>query len=95
VNGSEGGQWLGRTRVRAALQISMTVQHLSEAWVESTWDAFATHAESNPFFIADKPGGYPKSCAYAWSGSDLRAERQLANATVANAVTLELTGFLQ
>jgi hypothetical protein len=91
---SEGGQWLGRSVTRASLSPSMTVNHLSETWVSTEWDAFARYAETSPFFIADRPGSYAASVAYAWTQGDLRAQRSVPNADIANSVTLELTGFL-
>jgi hypothetical protein len=94
TNITEGGQWAGRTINRVSLAPSMTVNHLSETWVTSEWDAFALHAETSPFFIADRPGSFANSCAYAWTGDDLRAERGTPNADIANTVSLELTGFL-
>lgn len=94
TNLSEGGQWLGRSVSRVSLTPSMQVSHLSEAWVASEWDAFAEYAETGPFFIADRPSVYPKSCCYAWTSGDLRAERSIPNADVALSISLELTGFL-
>jgi len=94
ANITEGGQWVGRSRVRTMLSPKITVTHLSEAWVASEWDALALHAETGPFFIADRPSDYPKSVAYAWAQSDLRVERGLAKLSVANSITLELAGFM-
>lgn len=94
TNMSQGGQWLGRSIDRVSLAPAMTVNNLSETWVAAEWDAFALYAETSPFFIADRPQDYPKSCCYVWTGSDLRAERAVANADIAMTVSLELTGFL-
>lgn len=94
MNRSEGGQWLGRSVSRAMLTPVMQVAHLSETWIAAEWDAFALYAEEAPFFIADRPDTYPKSCCYAWTNADLRVDRSLPNASVAMSVSLELTGFL-
>ncbi len=94
TNMSQGGQWLGRSVERASLAPAMTVNNLSETWIAAEWDAFAIYAETSPFFIADRPEDYPKSCCYAWTGGDLRAERVTPNADIALSVSLELTGFL-
>lgn len=94
ANITEGGQWVGRTRVRTMLSPKMTVDHLSEAWVAAEWDALAIHAETAPFFIADRPADFPKSVAYAWSQTDLRTERSQPNAAITNSVTFDLTGFM-
>jgi hypothetical protein len=94
TNLSEGGQWLGRSVSRVSLAPSMQVAHLSETWIAAEWDAFAEHAEAAPFFVADRPDTFPKSCCYAWTGGDLRAERSLPNTAVAMSISLEMTGFL-
>ena len=94
ANNTEGGQWAGRSLVRTALSPQMAVEHLSEAWIASEWDAFALNCETSPFFIADRPSAYPKSCAYAWTRADLRTSRDIANAAISNSINLELTGFL-
>lgn len=94
MNRSEGGQWLGRSVSRAALTPVMQVSHLSETWIADEWDALARYAEEAPFFVADRPEQFPKSCCYAWTNGDLRAERSLPNAAVAMSVSLEMTGFL-
>jgi hypothetical protein len=94
TNRSEGGQWLGRSVSRVSLAPTMQVSHLSETWVAAEWDAFAEYAEAAPFFVADRPNAFPKSCCYAWTGGDLRAERSLPNAAVAMSISLEMTGFL-
>lgn len=95
ANMTEGGQFVGRSVVRATLAPKMQVSHLSEAWITAEWDAFALYAETSPFFIADRPSEFPVSCAYGWTTADLRAERSKAVSAIANSVSLELTGFLQ
>lgn len=94
ANMTEGGHFAGRSIVRTSLTPRMTVEHLSEAWIASEWDAFSRHAESYPFFIADRPGDYPASVAYAWTGGPIIPERAVPNAVIANRVELDLTGFL-
>jgi hypothetical protein len=95
ANISDGGQWLGRSRARVQLSPVMEVQHLAETWLASEWDAFALHAEQAPFFIADRPGSYVNSVAYAWTTDDLRAERGIPNAAISSNVSLSLSGFFQ
>lgn len=93
TNLTDGGQWAGRSVVRRELRPQMAVEHLPEDWIEAEFDAFAEHARANPFFVADKPGSYPRSLAYAFATGDLIPDRQLANRRAANSVTLELQGF--
>lgn len=94
ANITEGGHFAGRTVVRTSLNPKMAVDYLPETWIASEWDAFALHAETLPFFVADRPGDYAQSVAYAWTNGPAQAQRSIANATVANSVELELTGFL-
>lgn len=94
INETEGGQWAGRSITRTSLAPSITVNNLSETWIAAEWDAFALHAETSPFFIADRPNAFPKSACYAWTKSDLRAERNVPNISIANSVTIEAVGFL-
>ena len=93
ANVTEGGQIIGRKLVRREMRPQMAVENLSEAWVASEFDAFARHAETLPFFVADRPAGYPASVAYAFSDADLVPERALPNAAVANSVTLEMRAY--
>jgi hypothetical protein len=93
ANITEGGQWAGRTRVAVSTQPVMSVTNLPEAWIAQEWDAFARAAETEPFFIADRPSVYARSVAYAWSGADLRAERARSVLAASNNITLSLTGF--
>lgn len=93
TNTTEGGQWAGRSRVRRYTTPRMTVDHLPESWIASELDAFAAYAEADPFFVADKPGSYPASVAYAWATGDIVPERSIPNADVSNSVTLEMIGF--
>lgn len=93
TNTTEGGQWAGRSVSRRYTTPKMQVDNLSESWIASEFDAFAAYAEAEPFFVADKPLSYPKSAAYAWATGDLTPQRQIANADVANTVSMDLIGF--
>lgn len=93
INQSDRGQWLGRTKLRQQMNPQMVVDNLPEAWIAAEFDALAAHAENDPFFVADRPGQYPDSVAYAWTTGDLIPQRGLAKASVANSVTMELVGF--
>lgn len=94
-NVSEGGQWLGASVRQRFLDLSMSVAHLSETWVASEWNPFSAHARrAQPFFVADRPGEFVNSCAYAWTQSDLRPVRDVPNAVVANAVDMQMRGYL-
>jgi len=57
-NYSETGENLGRTKQRTYLATSYAWQHLTAAWVRSTWRTFQLAAESEPFCIAWRPGTF-------------------------------------
>jgi len=94
VNMTEGGHYAGRSIQRVSLTPSMAVANLSETWIADEWDAFAAHAETSPFFIADRPEDQPESVAYAWTAGVVTPQRGVANAAVSSRIELSLTGFL-
>ena len=93
TNVTEGGSWAGRSIVRRSLSPSMRVANLSEAWIAAEWDAFAAAALTQAFFIADRPGSYPRSVAYAWTTADIAPDRERPNHLISNVVSLALVGF--
>lgn len=70
---SEGGQWLGRTKIREGAQTSITINNLSAAWVRSTFSDFIDSAIDYPFFFAWRPTSYPAEVAYCWTAGDITA----------------------
>jgi hypothetical protein len=92
INITDGGQWAGRTIIRKSTNPKMQVDNLSESWMTSQLDDFAAYAEREPFFIADRPGTYPDSVAYAWTSSDIIPERATPNASVSGSIVLDLIG---
>lgn len=57
-NYSETGEFLGRTKQRVQLTSSFSWQHLSATWVRANWPGFQTAIETEPFFIAWRPGTF-------------------------------------
>jgi hypothetical protein len=93
-NLSETGEYLGATVEGNGLQFSVSVDHLPEIFRQVDWRAFRRWAESgNTFFVAPKPGAYPKEVAYAWSRGLASVRRQIPKAEIAGSVTLECTGY--
>ena len=89
-NKSEGGQFLGRSLIReGARALTMKQDFVTPAWVRSTWEAFAQHAETLPFFFAWRQGDYPLEVMYGWSVGDAEAT-QSRNAYMS--VSLEIEG---
>ena len=93
ANVTEGGQIVGRKLIRREIRPQMAVEYLSESWIETEFDAFAEHAETLPFFVADRPADYPDSVAYAFADADLVPERAYPKASIANSVTLEMRAY--
>jgi hypothetical protein len=93
TNTTEGGQIVGRRLVRQELRPQMEVQYLPETWINSELDAFARHAETLPFFVADKPSLYPASVAYAFCDGDVIPDRAYPLDDIANTVTLDMRAY--
>lgn len=68
---SEGGQWLGRSIVRKAIQTSYSWSNLKAAWYRANFDPFVEASLKQPFFIAWRPLSYPLEVAYAWTSGDI------------------------
>jgi hypothetical protein len=93
-NISETGEYLGAVVEGNGLQFSMSVDHLSEHFRQGEWRLFRRWAESgNTFFVAPKPGAYPKEVAYAWLGGLAAVRRQIPKAEISGSVTLDCTGY--
>jgi len=58
-NLSETGEFLGRTKQRTYLASSFGWEHLTAAWVRTNWPTLQTAIETEPFFVAWRPGDYP------------------------------------
>jgi hypothetical protein len=93
LNVTDGGSWAGRSITRKRTSPQMQVDHLPEEWINTEFAEFAAASLSQPFFIADRPGRYPRSVAYAWTDGDLIPERTAAKSSIANSVTLSLQGY--
>lgn len=68
---SEGGQWLGRSVIRKAIQTSYSWSNLKADWYRANFDPFVEAALTQPFFIAWRPETYPLEVAYAWTSGDI------------------------
>jgi hypothetical protein len=89
---SDGGQALDRFVTRQPVSVKMTVDHLSEAWVEANLQPVIDYMRYYPVFIADRPSAFPKSAAYAYTMTPIIPERKIPNAAVAMGVSFELVG---
>lgn len=57
-NHSETGQYLGRTRQRVMLGAEYNWQNLEADWIRANWKNFQLAIETEPFFIAWRPGSF-------------------------------------
>lgn len=55
---SMSGEFLGRTKQRSDLSTSFEWSHITKAWVDSNLKTLQTAVETEPFFIAWRPGDY-------------------------------------
>lgn len=75
---SEGGQLLGRSRIRQGAGTTIRQERVLASWVRSTWAPFARHAETRPFFYAWRSGAYPGEVIYGWSTKPATAKQGTA-----------------
>lgn len=94
LNRSEGGQFVGRSKKSVSLAPVIEVPDLPVSWIESEYDAFALAAETESFFIADRPSVFPKSVAYCLTGASVQSERTRPLTAAAHTVRIEAAGFL-
>lgn len=57
-NYSEGGEFLGRTKVRTHLEFGIGWRMLTRSWVDANWYPFILAIETEPFFLAPMPSVY-------------------------------------
>jgi|DEB0MinimDraft_10_1074344.scaffolds.fasta_scaffold07119_2 hypothetical protein len=59
---SQNGSLLGRSIKRLERKGKIQLDHLSAAWVRSTWEPFSQHMARYPFIYAWNPRDYNESC---------------------------------
>jgi hypothetical protein len=69
-NLSTGGQFLGRSLIRAGSSGSWSWKNLTAAWVREYLDAFLEAARTTPFFILWKPNRFPGEAGYCQTAGD-------------------------
>lgn len=78
-NVSEGGEWLGRTRVRSAFRAQYQWANLPYDWVRANLDGASgliRNLETEPFFIAWRPNDAEADvvdCDFAWTTGPVAA----------------------
>lgn len=61
---SVSGQWLGRTVERVNRPFTAGWSHLPENWTYTHVVPFLRSIRTSPFFMAQRPSGYPRDVAY-------------------------------
>ena len=91
------GNWLGRSVVSDGLQFGVDMNHVTEAWRQTDFQAFKAYAngEDAAFFIALRPLDYPDELAYAWATNVVTAQRSTANKAISTSVSLQCQGLRQ
>jgi hypothetical protein len=64
MNESETGEYLGRSKWRTYLETTYSWQNLTASWVGTNWPSLQRAVETEPFFIAWRPSGYPDQVAF-------------------------------
>lgn len=60
-NKSTTGEWVGRTKLRTALETSFDWSNIESDWVRDNWPDFQKAAEDEPFFLAWRPITYSEA----------------------------------
>lgn len=76
---SENGQFLGRVKIRQALQGRAEFRNITPDWYRDTFDPFVSGVEEIPFFFAWRPEGYPNEIGLMWLDGDPEATNELPN----------------
>lgn len=58
TNDSESGEFLGQSKYRTFQETSYSWSNLTAAWIRQNWPSFQRAAETEPFFLAWRPGAY-------------------------------------
>ena len=71
---SESGEFLGKSLIRRGEERTVQISNVTPAWVRSTWQPFAAHCETKPFFFLWDETSHPIECAYCVPISDPEAK---------------------
>ena len=69
---SEGGNWLGRSKIRQGVQFNIAMKNLTASWVHTSFKPFINDVIDYPFFFAWRPTSYPSEVAYCWTAKDIQ-----------------------
>lgn len=72
-NVSDGGQFLGRSKISQGVQLSVSYDHIKADFARTSLQPFFDDAILNPFFFAWRPQDYPNEICYIQTTGDLTA----------------------
>lgn len=76
---SESGQFLGRVKIRQALQGRADFRNIDQDWMRETFDPFVVAAEESPYFFAWRPERWPNEVGFMWLDGDPEETNDLPN----------------
>lgn len=68
---SEGGQWLGISKIRQGAATTIDFSNLTASWLRSNFKPFMDDAIDNPFFWAWRPTSFTSEVAYCKTNGDI------------------------
>lgn len=93
-NQSQTGEWMGQTIKRRGLAFDVSISHLSEAWTDTKYAPFRSHADTGqPFYIATRPNKYAGEVAYCLADGLIQSERDIPNRSISRSVAMSLRGY--
>lgn len=75
TNRTNGGQFAGRSVKRTGAQTQFTVNNLEESYVRANLLGWFQEARTRPFFLAERPGGYPDAVDYVFTEGEIQPQR--------------------
>lgn len=75
TNVTRGGMFAGRTIRRSGASNNFTVNNIPEDWVRDNFLDFISESLTRPFFLAERPTGYPDAVGYMFTTADIHPQR--------------------
>lgn len=89
---SESGHFLGRVVLSEMAQTKVSLRQLTPEWVRSYLNDFISAAQTDPFFFAWRPQGYPTEVGFAWLTDDPIPVNELPNGMMS--VEFQMNGIV-
>lgn len=69
---SEGGSFLGRSRIKNGVEFAIEQRAVTTAWMDSNWDDLADHLDIKPIFFTWDHDNRPTECVFAWADKPIK-----------------------